>query len=112
MQLVMPQPLANNRAGSEPQGFGVRPTHQQLAAMYGRDQAANLTDRLPEPKSAYDVPRTHGQYVPPEYAVRAVSGGIEDVQGPRYSALGLEGIDPRTDTKAPTVRPDQRSWYA
>jgi hypothetical protein len=36
---------------------------------------------------------SHSLYVPPNLAPIAVSGGVEDVQGPRHSALGLEGIE-------------------
>ena len=82
--------LLGEKAGSEPHG------HKQ--------------DRPPAPRSTYDAPvNTHPIYIPPGLAPRAVSGGIEDVAGPRHSALGLEGIENNEQSmKAPTVR---RSWY-
>ncbi len=77
--------------------------------MYGRNQAAAQTDRLPEPRNAYDVPNTHNLLVPPQQTPGAFRGGIEDLQGPRHSALGLEGLDMRDTPKAPTVR--RGNWY-
>ena len=90
-QPVMPQPLAPGRPGSEP-GVAQRPKRDQLAAMYGRDLAAALTDRLADPRNAYEVSNTHNMFVPPQQTPRAVSVGIEGVQRPRHSALGLEGL--------------------
>lgn len=40
-----------------------------------------------------DPPFSHPMFVPPGMAPVAVSGGVEDVQGGRHSALGLEGIE-------------------
>jgi hypothetical protein len=87
----MPAPLGG-KPGSEPH-HDPRQNRQHIAQMYGRDLAAALTDRLPEPESAYDVPGSHPLFVPPGFAPQAVSGSVEDVQGPRISALGLEGME-------------------
>lgn len=40
-----------------------------------------------------DPPFSHPLFVPPGIAPVAVSGDVEDVQGPRHSALGLEGVE-------------------
>ena len=102
----MPQRLGAPGGGRPMSEHPHGPRRPDLGAMYGRDLAARLTEQLPEPKSAYDVPNTHPEYVPPNMAPHAVSASVEDIQGPRHSALGLEGIESRSQSvKAPTVSP-------
>lgn len=89
----MPQPLAPGRAGSEPQ-VPQRPTTEQVATMYERDQAAALSDRFPDSRNARGATNTQSLYVTPE-----------QMQAGRRSALGLEGIDiGRERRNGPTVR--------
>ncbi|WVQ71637.1 hypothetical protein IAR50_001177 [Cryptococcus sp. DSM 104548] len=88
---AMPQPLSNHppRAKSD---FGPYEQPKSIAALYHQrdtDPAARANDCMPEPESQYHPPRSHDIFVPPQLAPRAVSGGVEDVQGPRTSALGL-----------------------
>ncbi|ODO03348.1 hypothetical protein L198_02194 [Cryptococcus wingfieldii CBS 7118] len=88
---VMPQPLSSHqpRARSD---FGPGEQPKSIAALYHDrdiDPAARANDRMPPPDSQYHPPRSHDMFVPPQLAPRAVSGGVEDVQGPRTSALGL-----------------------
>ncbi|KAK8869826.1 hypothetical protein IAR55_000394 [Kwoniella newhampshirensis] len=114
---VMPQPLGSfggqvfgpprgpdagvNKTFSEPhqarrekQGHS---HHHSLSALFGgrkqQDLVARRIEQLPEPESAYQPPRIYDLFVPPGMAPAAVSGGVEDVQGPRTSALGLSGVN-------------------
>ncbi|WVW83109.1 hypothetical protein I302_105127 [Kwoniella bestiolae CBS 10118] len=101
---VMPQPLGGgpppsggpNKTFSEPHATRVdkgHKTHHSLSALFHhRDPAAARSEHLPEPESVYHPPKTHTLFVPPGLAPAAVSGGVEDVQGPRTSALGLSGV--------------------
>ncbi|KAK4686624.1 hypothetical protein P7C73_g3503, partial [Tremellales sp. Uapishka_1] len=85
---VMPVPLGGGRAATE---YGAPP--RGANSLYSRDQAANLTDRLPEAESTYRTPKSHPLFVPPEMASQAAGGSVEDFQAPRTSALGLSGIN-------------------
>ncbi|WVQ98702.1 hypothetical protein IAU59_005833 [Kwoniella sp. CBS 9459] len=104
---VMPQPLGGgpppqpgpNKPFSEPRGGPGGPggqghkSHHSLSALFHkRDLAAARSEYLPEPESTYHPPKTHDIFVPPGLAPMAVSGGAEDVSGPRHSALGLSGV--------------------
>ncbi|WWC90045.1 uncharacterized protein L201_004976 [Kwoniella dendrophila CBS 6074] len=103
---VMPQPLGGgpppvggpNKTFSEPHATRVEKGHKghhSLSTLFHhRDPAAGRTEYLPEPESTYHPPKTHDIFVPPGLAPAAVSGGVEDVQGPRTSALGLSGLGP------------------
>ncbi|WRT67121.1 uncharacterized protein IL334_004087 [Kwoniella shivajii] len=110
---VMPQPLGGgppemmggpNKTFSEPHVQGHKSRHSLSALFHHRDATGMRSEHLPEPDSAYHPPKTHDLYVPPGLAPRAVSGGIEDVQGPRTSALGLSGVGGSEEGKmrAPT----------
>lgn len=142
----MPQQLgAGDKAPSEPHiqplhakhglaNFFHRHTHHQDQAQADDRQAAMFArmpdvDRSTKPKGAHDL------YVPPGMAPLAVHGSVMDIQGPRTSALGLEGLGDQAEHrhhgsagtgtgvrgrsrsgtmesgKAPTVRP-RKSWYA
>lgn len=90
-----------------------------------------MLDNMPDITS--DKPHgAHDLYVPPGMAAQAVHGSVMDIQGPRTSALGLEGLEDQArhryegsmvdaggrkrsgtmgSNKAPTVRP-RKSWYA
>ncbi|OCF54144.1 hypothetical protein L486_08340 [Kwoniella mangroviensis CBS 10435] len=101
---VMPQPLGGgppplagpNKTFSEPHPTRVdrgHKSHHSLSALFHhRDPAGARSEHLPEPESVYHPPKTHDLFVPPSLGPVAVSGGVEDVQGPRTSALGLSGV--------------------
>ncbi|OCF45491.1 hypothetical protein I317_00738 [Kwoniella heveanensis CBS 569] len=104
---VMPQPLGGGppaqtgpyKPFSEPRGAPTEhggqghKSHHSLSALFQRrDPAAARSEHLPEPESTYHPPKTHDIFVPPGLAPMAVSGGPEDVSGPRHSALGLSGV--------------------
>ncbi|WWC69472.1 uncharacterized protein I206_103413 [Kwoniella pini CBS 10737] len=103
--VVMPQPLGGgpppvtgpNKTFSEPHPGrtekGHKARHSFSSLFHHRDPAGARSEYLPEPESAYHPPRTHDLFVPPQLAPMAVSGGVEDVQGPRTSALGLSGVE-------------------
>jgi hypothetical protein len=77
----MPAPLGAGagKAGSEPH--------------HHPDPTANLTSRLPDPPINDKPVRSHDLYVPPGMAPMAVHGSVEDIEGPRTGALGLEGME-------------------
>ncbi|WWC61136.1 uncharacterized protein I303_103715 [Kwoniella dejecticola CBS 10117] len=102
---VMPQPLGGDPTTSErSHGQGHKPRHSFSSLFHHRDPAAARSEHLPEPESTYHPPKTHDIYVPPQLAPVAVSGGVEDVQGPRTSALGLSGVGSDSGRmQAPTI---------
>jgi len=82
VQPVMPGML-NGKSASE-----YHPPHPRPQAAHQSSRSAIGTGPRGD-----DPPRSHPMIVPPSMAPMAVSGGIDDVQGPRHSALGLEGIE-------------------
>ena len=137
----MPQPLGagggggHHRSGSEP------PNPRNMPNMYdtiGQDEAVSrFASQLPDPPVSNKPEHAHDLYVPPGMAPMAVHGSVQDVGGPRTSALGLEGLEDQAQHaqgkgnrsragtmgeqssaglggggrgRAPTVRP-RKNWY-
>ena len=81
-QPVMPDLLGKSASEYHPSGPRQPGPYQQSRSVHGGHGVGPRGENPPNP-----------MYVPPNLAPTAVSGGIEDVQGPRHSALGLEGIE-------------------
>ena len=137
----MPQPLSgggggHRRSGSEPPNpRNMQNNHpDHIMSMIGQDEAVSrYNNQLPDPPISNKPEHAHDLYVPPGMAPMAVHGSVQDVGGPRTSALGLEGIEDQHGghlkgrsragtmgeastvglggkSKAPTVR-SRKNWY-
>jgi hypothetical protein len=60
----------------------------------GQDEAVSrVNNQLRDPPMSNKPEHAHDLYVPPGMAPMAVHGSVDDVAGPRTSALGLEGLE-------------------